>query len=198
MLRARRDVAPDRIFIVGHSLGAKLAPEIATRARPVAGIVMLAPLGRKLPQLMVEQARFLGQASPADLSEIEKQANELSAHKMDAKQTFLGTPASYYYDLDARDEVAIARSLDVPILILHGSRDYQVVDEDIRDWQAGLKGDAKVQVDALPSLNHLFIAGEGKPNAAELYAPGHVDVSVIGKIASFISSAGHSAIAAPN
>jgi pimeloyl-ACP methyl ester carboxylesterase len=110
---------------------------------------------------------------------------------MDAKQMFMGAPASYYYDLETRDEVAIARSLDVPILILHGSRDYPGVDADIRYWQAGLKGDAKVQVDALPTFNHLFMAGTGKPNPAELYAPGHVDVSVIGKIASFIAGAGH-------
>ena len=124
LLRARRDVAQDRIFVIGHSLGAMLAPEIAKKAWPVAGIVMLAPSGRRLPQLIVEQTRFLGQASPGQLAEIERQADELSAHKMAATQHFFDAPASYYYDLDARDEVAIARSLDVPILILHGSRDY--------------------------------------------------------------------------
>ena len=198
ILRARPDVARDRIFIVGHGLGAMLAPEIATKARPVAGIVMLAPVGRRVPQLMVEQARFLGQASPKELSQIEQQANQLSAHKMDPKQMFKGAPASYYYDLETRDEVAIARSLGVPILILHGSRDYPGVDADIRYWQAGLKGDAKVHVDTMPALNHLFIAGTGKPNPAEFFEPGHVDASVIGKIASFIAGAGNMPVAAPN
>jgi dienelactone hydrolase len=190
MLRARRDVAQDRIFIVGHSLGAMLAPEIAKKAAPVAGIVMLAPSGRKLPQLIVEQARILGQASPVQLTEIEHEADELSAHTMPAAATFFGTPASYFYDLDARDEVAIARSLDVPILILHSSRDYQSVDNDIRDWQTGLKGDAKVRVETMPSLNHLFIASGDKPGPAEYFAPAHVDVSVIGTIASFIENGG--------
>jgi dienelactone hydrolase len=189
LLRARRDVAQGRIFVIGHSLGAMLAPEIAKKAGQVAGIVMLAPSGRKLPQVIVEQARFLGQASPAQLTEIEKQADELSAHKMPPTQTFFGAPASYYYDLDSRDEVAIARSLDVPILILRGSRDYQVIAEDIRDWQNGLKGDPKVQVDTFPGLNHLFIAGAGKPGPAEYYAPGHVDVAVIERIASFVANA---------
>ncbi|MGH7925722.1 MAG: alpha/beta fold hydrolase [Candidatus Binatus sp.] len=197
LLRARRDVARDRVFIVGHSLGAMLAPEIAKKAGPIAGIVMLAPLGRKLPQLMVEQARFLGEVSPAQLDEIKQQADQLSAHKMAATQPFFGLPASYYYDLDARDEIAIARSLNLPILILHGSRDYQVVDEDIRDWQTGLKGDAKVQVETLPSLNHMFIAGQGKPTPAEYFAPGHVDVAVIEAIASFIANAGSATTAAP-
>ena len=184
----RRDVAQNRIFIIGHSLGAMLAPEIAKKAGQVAGIVMLAPSGRKLPQLIVEQTRFLGQASPGQLAEMERQADELSAHKMPATQNFFNAPASYYYDLDARDEVAIARSLDVPILILHGSRDYPAVDEDIRDWQAGLKGDAKVQVETFPGLNHLLIAGTDKPTPQEYSAPGHVDAAVIGTIASFIAN----------
>jgi dienelactone hydrolase len=188
VLRARRDVAQDRIFVIGHSLGAMLAPEIAKKARPVAGIVMLAPSGRKLPQLIVEQTRFMGQASPGQLAEIEQQADQLSAHKMPPTQNFFGAPASYYYDLEARDEVAIARSLDVPILILHGSRDYPAVDEDLRDWQTGLKGDAKVQVETFPGLNHLLIAGTDKPTPAEYSAPGHVDSAVIGTIASFIAN----------
>jgi dienelactone hydrolase len=199
LLQARPEVARDRIFIIGHSLGAMLAPEIAKKAWPVAGIVMLAPSGRKLPQLIVEQTRFLGQSSPGQLAEIERQADELSAHKMPAAQNFFGEPASYYYDLDARDEVAIARSLDVPILILHGSRDFPAVDEDIRDWQAGLKDDAKVQVKTFPGLNHLLIAGAGKPTPAEYSTPGHVDAAVIETIASFIAngSATTAAAAAP-
>ena len=198
MLRARRDVAHDRIFVIGHSLGAMLAPELAKKAWPVAGIVMLAPSGRKLPQLMVEQARFLGQSSPAQLAEIERQADQLSAHKMGTTQTFFGAPASYYYDLEARDEVAIARSLDVPILILHGSRDYPVIDEDIRDWQSGLKGDAKVRLETFPGLNHLFIAGADKPTPGDYFAPGHVDAAVIGTVASFIESGGSTSAAASN
>ena len=188
LLRARPEVAHDRIFVAGHSLGAALAPEVAKKAWPVAGIVMLAPSGRKLPAAIVQQVRDVGQASPEQLAELERQANEISAHKMPPAQFFFGAPASYYYDLDARDEVAIARSLDLPILILRGSRDYQVIDEDIRNWQSGLKGDAKVQVDTLPSLNHLFIAGAGKPGPAEYDRPGHVDVGVIGTIASFINN----------
>jgi dienelactone hydrolase len=188
LLRARPEVAHDRIFVIGHSLGAIMAPEVARKARPIAGIVMLAPSGRKLPAVIVQQVRDIGQASPKELAEIERQADEISAHKMPPAQFFFGAPASYYYDLDARDEVAIARTLDVPILILHGDRDYQVIDEDIRDWQNGLKGDPKVQVETFPALNHLFIAGVGKPGPAEYDTPGHVDGAVIGTIASFVEN----------
>lgn len=189
LLRARRDVVADRIVVVGHSLGAMLAPEIAKKAWPVAGIVMLAPAGRKMPAAIVQQLRFLG-ATSGGLVETEREAEEILAHKMPASGKFMGAPASYFYDLDARDEVAIARSLRVPILILHGGRDYQVIDEDIRHWQDGLKGAANVQVETYPTLNHLFIAGEVKPNPAEYSTPGHVDQAVVGAIADFVESSG--------
>ena len=188
LLRERREVERDRIFVLGHSLGAMLAPEVAKQSSPIAGIVMLAPGGRKLPLTVVQQMRYLGQASPDELAALERQADQISAHKMPATQFFFGAPAAYYYDLDARDEVALARSLDVPILILHGGRDYQVTDEDIRNWQTGLKSDAKVQVQTFPSLNHLFIVGTGKPGPAEYETPGHVDGSVVGAIATFIAN----------
>jgi dienelactone hydrolase len=189
LLRARRDVIGDRIFVVGHSLGAMLAPEIAKKAAPVAGIVMLAPAGRKMPAAIVQQLRFLG-ATSSSLIETERDAEELAAHKMSASGKFMGTPASYFYDLDARDEVAIARSLGVPILILHGGRDYQVIDQDIQHWQDGLKGVANVKVETFPTLNHLFIAGEGKPNPAEYNTPGHVDQAVVAAIADFVANPG--------
>jgi uncharacterized protein len=187
-LRRRSDVDRNRIFVLGHSLGAVLAPEIASKARPVAGMIMLAPSGRKIEQVVVQQVRYLHETSPEQLVQIERQANEISKHTMPPSETWLGAPASYYYDLDNRDEVAIARSLGIPILILHGTRDYQVIDQDIDVWQKGLKGVARVKFEELPKLNHLFIAGAGAPGPAEYNTPGHVDISVINAISSFINS----------
>ena len=150
---------------------------------------MLAPAGRKMPAAVVQQLRFLG-ANSGGLVETEREAEEISAHKMPASGKFMGTSASYFYDLDGRDEVAIARSLGVPILILRGGRDYQVIDEDIRHWQDGLKGVANVRVETFPALNHLFIAGVGKPNPAEYETPGHVDQAVVDAITDFVASGG--------
>ena len=188
LLRSRPQVAKDHIFIAGHSLGATIAPEAALKAAPVQGIILLAPSGRKFGQSIVQQMRFLGEASHQQLDEIERKANELDNHLMPPTENFMGAPASYYYDLDSRDEVAIARQLGVPILILHGGRDYQVIDKDIEHWQKGLKGVAHVRVETFPALNHLFIAGTGQPNNAEYLTPGHVDEQVIAAMASFIEN----------
>ena len=55
---------------------------------------------------------------------------ESRRHEIESPNFPFGAPVSYYRDLDSRNEVAIARSLNVPILILRGARDYQVTDED--------------------------------------------------------------------
>jgi len=188
LLRSRKEVAQDRIFIAGHSLGATIAPEVALRVAPVQGLILLAPTGRKTGAAIVQQMRFLGEASHEQLDELERKANELDNHLMPPTENFMGAPASYWYDLDARDEVALARQLKVPILILHGGRDYQVIDKDIEHWQEGLKGVAHVHVDDFPALNHLFIAGTGKPNNQEYLVPGHVDQQVIDAMAAFIGN----------
>ena len=188
LLRARSDVAKNRIYIVGHSLGAELAPDIAKRAWPVAGIVMLAPPGHKLEQVIVAQMRFLKETSPTEMMKVEEQADRISKHQMRPNESVMGAPASYFYDMDNRNEVALARSLDVPILILHGTRDFQMTEDNIRVWQKGLKGDAKVKIEELPDLNHIFMKGRGTPDPAEYQVAGHVDQKVIDLIFSFIES----------
>jgi uncharacterized protein len=186
LLRSRPEVARNQIFVAGHSLAATIAPEVALKAAPVRGLILLAPSGRKFGEMNVQQMRFLGEASHKQLDELEQKANQLDNHLLPPSENFMGAPASYYYDLEARDEVAIARQLRIPILILHGGRDYQVVDQDIEHWQQGLKGVDYVRVETLPALNHLFIAGTGKPNKQEYGEPGHVDVKVIDAMTSFI------------
>ena len=138
--------------------------------------------------MIVQQMRFLQEGSHEQLDEIARKADELDNHLMPPTENFLGAPASYYYDLDARDEVAMARQLHVPILILHGGRDYQVIDKDIEHWQVGLKGVDHVRVETFPELNHLFMAGTGEPNQQEYGQAGHVDAKVIDAMTAFIEN----------
>jgi uncharacterized protein len=186
LLRSRPEVAGNQIFVAGHGLGATIAPEVALKVAPAQGLILLAPSGRKFGAMTVQQMRFLEEASHKQLDELEQKANQLDNHLMPSTENFLGAPASYYYDLEARDEVAMARQLRIPILILHGGRDYQVIDHDIEHWQEGLKGVDHVRVETFPALNHLFIAGTGKPNKQEYGQPGHVDVKVIDAMTAFI------------
>lgn len=186
LLKARSEIDPHRVFVIGHSLGALLAPEIAVRSAPVAGAILLAPPGRAPWDSVLAQMRYLEIPAP-ELAEVEKAVDLLKAGELGAKK-LLGAPASYWQDWASRDGVAMARKLQRPILIMRGERDYQVTDEDMATWREGLAGVADVELVTVPGNNHLFIEGTGKPGPAEYEIPSHVDQQVVEKIVAFITA----------
>lgn len=185
MLRARPEIDPHHIVVIGHSMGALLAPEIGMRSSPVAGVALLAPPGRPPWDLVLSQMPYVG-ASPKDIADMEQKVARLKAGTLGTER-LLGAPQSYWKDLAAHDGIGMARKLGAPVLVLRGDRDYQVLEVDVDAWRNGLAGMPGVEVVTLPGLNHLFIAGAGKPGPAEYEKPGHVDVRVVDRLAAFIT-----------
>lgn len=165
LLRKRTDVDPKRVVVVGHSLGALLAPEIA-RLSKANGAVVLAPPARTPWQILPQQYRYLG-VPEAQVAEIEKKLFAIRDGK--SEEATLGASAAYWRDWASRDGISVAKALSVPMLVMRGDRDYQVIAE-------------------VPGANHLFIVGAGKPGPAEYEVAGHVDANVVNAIASFVSA----------
>jgi pimeloyl-ACP methyl ester carboxylesterase len=187
MLAARTEVDPKRVFVIGHSMGAQLAPEIAVRAGNVAGVALLAPPGRPPWDVVLSQMRFLG-APPDQIADIERKA-ALFRQGKGSDETLLGVSGSYWLDWGKRDGIGMAKKLGKPVLVLRGDRDFQVADEDLAAWRLGLEGQKGAAVQTVPNVNHLFIRGEGKPSPAEYEIPGHVDPSVIEMLRRFVAGA---------
>ena len=75
----------------------------------------------------------------------------------------------------------------MPLLILQGGRDYQVLEEkDFKEWNDAFKNDSKATLKLFPSLNHLFITGEGKSTPQDYNVEGHVSMEVINTIIEWI------------
>lgn len=184
-LRAQRDVDSKRIYLIGHSLGAYLAPRIAERDPQLAGIVIMAGITRPLADVMVDQYDYLG-TPPAQLDKVKAAAAEIHDLKTAEGPSILGAPRSYWLDLNSYNPKAVVQKLHCRILVLQGARDYQVTQPDYQGWKTALAGDANATFHLYPALNHLFIAGEGKSLPAEYEKPGHVDSEVINDIAAWI------------
>jgi hypothetical protein len=59
---------------------------------------------------------------------------------------------------------------------------------DFEGWKKALGGLPFATLKSYPSLNHLFMAGEGKSRPEEYSRPGHVDVRVIEDIAEWVKA----------
>lgn len=197
-LRSRGDVDASRIFVLGHSLGATLAPRIGEQDNGLAGLVMLAGATRPIEDLMMEQSTYLAQADGTidkqeskDLAALREQVDQIKAlssnTKTDPKTMILGASPAYWRDLDAYNPVVTAEKLSMPLLILQGERDYQVTMTDFANWQKGLADRTNFTLKSYPALNHLFIAGSGPSLPAEYQQMGHVDATVITDIASWVN-----------
>lgn len=193
LVRTNPSVDPARVYIAGHSLGAQLAPEIARRDGRVAGAIMLAAAARPIGEVMEAQLTYLAglpqNAAPeaqAQLAAALEQVRLLTSGEAPDTAVILGAPASYFRDLDARDAVAEALALDVPLLLLQGERDYQVTMDDFRIWQDAIGNRALTRLESFPALNHLFVAGSGPASPAEYARPGFVAEEVVMTIADWI------------
>ena len=186
------DVNHSDIFVLGHSLGGMLAPQIALQDDRIAGLIILAGPTRPLEDLLLEQTQYL-----ANLSGI-NQSNEIASIKdmvekiknldINESELVLGASKSYWVYLSIYDPVVTAQSLLIPMLILQGKRDYQVTMIDFARWNDTFSRRSSVKLLNYQFLNHFFIAGTGVPNNSEYLIEGHVAEEVILDISNWIKN----------
>ena len=208
-LRREPHVDPDRIFVLGHSLGGTVAPRVAAADGSIRGLILLAAGATPLHRSLVRQLRYLASLDEASasslapaLATIGRQADLIDSDALSASTPAsdlpLGTPAPYWMDLRQYDPVATATALGCPILLLQGGRDYQAtIEDDLARWQQGLAGRPGVHVHVYPALNHIFAPGTGPVTPAEYQAPQHVHPQVLADVAEWITTAGSAPGAVP-
>lgn len=200
LLRATPGVDPDRVFLVGHSLGAYLAPRIAARVpHELRGLVLLEAPSTPLPRLILMQAEYLLSLQPSPGPSAEDALATLRAQVATAEspdlspstptsELPLGTPASYWLDLRTYDPLATAAGETIPMLLVQGGRDYQVPPSELGPWRAALAGRTDVTFRTYPDLDHLLFAGSGPSTPAEYTVPDHVSATVVADLAGWIES----------
>jgi dienelactone hydrolase len=194
--RTTARIDPKRVFVLGHSLGGYLAPRILLADDRIAGAVVLAGSTRPMEDLIVEQMDYISKIDgtvskeeAAKIDEIKADLAKLKAPSFSASSPpVFGVPASYWIDLRKYDPVAAAKTVNRPMLILQGGRDYQVTRADFSLWEKGLESRKNVSLHLYPDLNHLFITGAGKSTPEEYGKDGqHVALDVVDDIAKWIS-----------
>ena len=190
------EVDSDSVYVLGHSLGATLAPRIAEQADRLAGIILVAALARPFEDAIVEQVTYISSlkdssdSAKKQIAEIKKQADntkKLGTPEFDDKiPLLLDIPRSYWEFANAYKPVEVAVKLTLPMLILQGERDYQVTMEDFGLWRFGLLRNKNAFFKSYPKLNHILQEGSGKATPFEYERESPVVGYVMDDIVSFI------------
>ena len=198
LLRGLPEIDPERVFVLGHSLGGMLIPRIAAGVGDLgAGFIIMAGLTRPIPETYLEQMTYIlsldGRLSDEDqkqLMDIKTQVARINALKETdraAAEKILNVGPAYWLDLRAYDPPRAALQIGKPLLVLQGSRDYQVTLKDFDNWKKTLAGRPGVEFKVYPKCNHLFVEGQGLPTPGEYtLIHGSVALQVVEDIAAFI------------
>ena len=187
-----------RLFVIGHSLGAMLAPRIGQRDPRLAGLVLMAAPARPLLAVSAQQLRELGAGKGATATQIAAQEKAIVDEralldKADPAQpptgSFGNAPQSYWLSLHQYDQVAVAKGLSMPMLFLQGGADFQVSPTmDFAGWKHALGDKAPVSFHLYPGLSHLFMPAGKTGSIADYNVPAHVDAAVVDDIAAWIKA----------
>jgi dienelactone hydrolase len=192
--RERDAVESDDVSVLGHSLGAMMAPAIAARDGQIAGAIGLATPARPLTEIFLDQIDHLASVGEYTLSGVDEQrtqwqraAEQIRNGNVEDDEPLLGFSGAFWRSLEGYDPVERADALSVPQHYLQGGRDYQVtVEDDFAEWQTAFADDPSVALSAYDPLNHVFLPGQG-PSVPEAYnVPNEVHESVVEDLATWI------------
>ena len=199
LLAQQKAVDPQRVFVLGHSLGAMMAPRIGQRDPQLAGLVLMAAPARNIFDVLAQQVReqlAKKGASPAVIAQaVQADARErlllaaIGPGQSAPLGNFAGVSQAYWLSWSRVDPMAEAKALSMPMLILQGGSDFQVSPTlDFARWQRELAGRPHTAFHLYPGLSHLFMPAGKTGTVADYQAPEHVDAQVIADIAAWLKA----------
>ena len=161
MINALKTKRPDiRIStVIGHSLGAHVAPLVVMSIPTIKGIVLLNAPFRPLNEIARSQIELAGMVSPDFVFEC--------LQEIDPNLYIYLNNASKY---DVRTGF---KSIDVPALCILAGRDECIKTNEVSAWKTLKKDGAKIDIEWHPTLNHYCL-----PVSAQCIAPKSFPLSI--------------------
>jgi pimeloyl-ACP methyl ester carboxylesterase len=178
----------EQIFVLGHSEGCIIAPQMSSLRPTIAGLVLLCPFVDNIESILIKQAlrleqdfdalpgfsgrirKFMSQMMGATVTNQQKLIDKLYSSNKDTFYFGLQkVPAKWLRELMQLDPKAIFSQVTCPMLIIGGEKDLQCDPEDVNRI-AGLTGGA-VDSHIIKNLTHILRLDEQHPtllNSSEL------------------------------
>ncbi len=170
LVQAHESINADQIVLLGHGLGAMLAPRIATEAdKMFCAMILIAGTPDSYAKLLMSQnsnsilqvedaQQPVGGEVMATLSDTIKTLAKLSEEEARSLRLF-DISGYYFWEMEQHDQLKLIRTLKIPTYIVQGSEDFQVpVAQGIEAYEDKLGDKARyVSYKSFRGLNHMLM-----------------------------------------
>ena len=201
LLRKDGRIDRNRIFIVGHSMGAMLAPRIDAQGGNYCGLILMAGSPYKLEDIILRQNqqamgglnKLLQWIAAVQVKKLKKTfagLYDLTDEEAKKRKFAGGTTLYYFKEMGEHPAPGFLKLSRKPLLILQGEKDFQAsAAVDFTGYQTLLEGHDNATFKLYPGLNHAFVPAlsDDINKARKEYAEErHIGDEVIGDIARWI------------
>lgn len=201
LLRKDPRIDPEKVFIIGHSMGGMLSPRIDAEGGNFRGLIIMAGSPRKLEEIMLDQneavlrstkglVQWIVKKQVAKISKLFEGLYEISDDEARKKKMGGGTTLYYFKEMGEHAAPGYLTVCEKPILIIQGEKDFQATAEkDFAAYKQLLAGKENVSFRLYPGLNHAFVPsvfGNIMKAKQEYAVEQHIGEEVIGDIAAWI------------
>ena len=202
LLKKDPRIDPERVFIIGHSMGGMLAPRIDAEGGNYAGLIIMAGSPRKLEEIILDQNEAALRSTKGLVNWIvKKQVAKFAAmfdgmyqlSDEDAKKKKMGGGTTLYYfkEMGKHPASDYLLATEKPILIMQGEKDFQATAEkDFAAYQQLLAGKENITFRLYENLSHAFVPsvyGDIMKAKQEYNVEQHISEEVIADIAIWIN-----------
>jgi pimeloyl-ACP methyl ester carboxylesterase len=190
-LRAHPRVDPERIVVVGHSIGADIAVRLAADDRRISGIVLLAGTIRTGEETMEWQSERIAATLRKPFRRPmlwfqRRTRRRLRASRGDVMRVGLQKlPARWFREIMAFDPAVPLREIECPVLAITGESDLQVDAADVWEMVRLVRGPFEGHTPA--KLTHVLRTHDGPPSLGsyreQLREP--MDAALVEQVASW-------------
>ncbi|MEC7984959.1 MAG: alpha/beta fold hydrolase [Myxococcota bacterium] len=174
-LKASPKVDATCLYVIGHSQGGFIAPEIAVGQPEIQGVILLGSAARPITEVLQTQLKAISKAHnlPEDQSRESERAQSSYLLSLEHKK---GDFMKSWSEIDPSQSL---RSLQSHVLAVIGEHDVQSVPSvEIPALEEALSANANATVTVLPELDHLMMQTEGVPGMGWYTHPSRVPATI--------------------
>lgn len=190
----------EKVFIIGHSMGAMLAPRIDAEGGNFRGLILMAGTLAKLEEVLFRQldemkngkSKIMSWVASAQDKKFRKSFEnlyEISDEEAKKRKYAGGVDLYYFKEMGLHPAEKYLENIEKPVLVMQGSGDLQVSKKDFEGYKNLLGGKENVSFKLYEGLNHCFVPAlydDISKATKEFSVERHIGENVISDIADWI------------